>query len=67
MKNIPRILVVDDDANLRKTLSDILRIKGFEVAVAGTGAEGIAEANRAFVNVALIDLKLPDMSGIEMM
>ncbi len=67
MKDKSRLLVVDDDANLRKTLADILRIKGYEVAVAGTGAEGVAEALRAFVNVALIDLKLPDMSGIEVM
>ena len=62
-----KILVVDDDPNLRKTLSDILRIKGYEVVAAGTGAEGIAAAARALVNVALIDLKLPDMSGIEVM
>jgi putative nucleotidyltransferase with HDIG domain len=67
MKSNPRILVVDDDANLRKTLSDILRFKGYSVAAAGTGAEGIAEAKRAFVNVVLIDLRLPDMSGIEVM
>lgn len=67
MKNNLRVLVVDDDANLRKTLSDILRFKGYEVAAAGTGAEGIAEAKRALVHVALIDLKLPDMSGIEVM
>lgn len=67
MKSTPKILLVDDDANLRKTLADILRFKGYEVAVAGTGAKGIAEAARTFVNVALIDLRLPDMSGIEVM
>ncbi len=67
MKNNPRILVVDDDANLRKTLSDILKLKGYEVASAGSGAEGIAEARRDFVTVALIDLRLPDMPGIEVM
>ncbi|BBI98891.1 hypothetical protein FGKAn22_05840 [Ferrigenium kumadai] len=67
MKSNPRILMVDDDANLRRTLTDILQLKGYEVAAAGSGAEGIAEAGRAFVSVALIDLKLPDMSGIEVM
>jgi PAS domain S-box-containing protein/putative nucleotidyltransferase with HDIG domain len=67
MKHSARLLVVDDDANLRKTLSDILRFKGYEVAVAGTGADGIAEAKRTFVNVALIDLRLPDMTGMEVM
>ena len=67
MNSNPGILVVDDDHNLRKTLADILRLKGYQVATAGTGAEGIAAAERAFVNVALIDLKLPDMSGIEVM
>ena len=67
MKNNPKILVVDDDANLRKTLADILRIKGYAVTAAANGAEAIAEAQRAAVNVALIDLMLPDMSGIEVM
>ncbi|MFA5083091.1 MAG: response regulator [Hydrogenophilaceae bacterium] len=67
MTGKPRILVVDDDANLRRTLSDILRIKGYEVAATGNGAEAIAEAGHAPASVALIDLMLPDMSGIEVM
>lgn len=67
MNNDRRILVVDDDANLRKTITEILRIKGYDAVATGTGTEGVAEAARDFVNVALIDLKLPDMSGIEVM
>lgn len=67
MNNDRRILVVDDDANLRKTITEILRIKGYDAVATGTGAEGVAEAVRDFVNVALIDLKLPDMSGIDVM
>jgi putative nucleotidyltransferase with HDIG domain len=67
MNNKPRVLVVDDDANLRKTLADILRLKGYEVAGAESGAAALAEAQRAFASVALIDLRLPDMSGIEVM
>ena len=42
MNTVEKILVVDDDPNLRKTLADILRVKGYETAVAGTGAEAIA-------------------------
>jgi putative nucleotidyltransferase with HDIG domain len=67
MMNMPKMLVIDDDPNVRKTLADILRVKGYEVAVAESGAEGIAAAARTPVAVALIDLKLPDMSGIEVM
>ncbi len=62
-----RILVIDDDPHARKTLCDILKIKGYEVTAAMNGAEGLAEVQRAFVNLALIDLMLPDISGIEVM
>jgi diguanylate cyclase (GGDEF)-like protein len=62
-----KILVVDDDPNLRKTLADILRVKGYETAIAGTGTEAIAAAGKGGVSLALIDLMLPDMSGLEVM
>jgi diguanylate cyclase (GGDEF)-like protein len=62
-----KILVVDDDPNLRKTLSDILRIKGYDTAAAATGAEAITEVERGAFSLALIDLMLPDMQGLEVM
>jgi len=62
-----KILVVDDDPNLRKTLADILRVKGYETAAAGTGAEAVAAAEREMFSLALIDLMLPDMPGLEVM
>ena len=67
MKQKTKILVVDDDPNLRKTLSDILRIKGYEIALAANGAEAIAAAERETFSLALIDLMLPDMPGLEVM
>jgi two-component system cell cycle response regulator len=67
MKAKAKILVVDDDPNLRKTLSDILRIKGYDTAAAATGAEAIAEVERDAFSLALIDLMLPDMQGLEVM
>lgn len=67
MTHAPNILAIDDDPSVRKTLADILRIKGYEVASAENGASGVAEAQRISASVVLIDLKLPDMSGIEVM
>ena len=67
MKAEKKILVVDDDPNLRKTLADILRIKGYATAVAGTGAEAIAALESGDINLALIDLMLPDLPGLEVM
>lgn len=67
MKTKKQILVVDDDPNLRKTLVDILRVKSYETVIAGNGAEAIAAAQRETFSLALIDLMLPDMPGLEVM
>jgi len=65
--NLPLILIIDDDAGLRRTLSDILRLKGYRALAAKDGAEGIELLRNNTVNVALIDLRLPDISGIEVL
>ncbi|MEN6587053.1 MAG: EAL domain-containing protein [Sulfuricella sp.] len=62
-----KLLVVDDDPNLRKTLADILRVKGYESVMVGSGAEAIAVAGQEKISLALIDLMLPDMSGLDVM
>jgi len=62
-----KILVVDDDPNLRKTLCDILRIKGYDTVAAATGAEAVAAAGQDTFSLALIDLMLPDMQGLDVM
>lgn len=67
MKQKNKILVVDDDPNLRKTLADILRIKDYNTVVAGTGAEAVAAAEHEKFSLALIDLMLPDIPGLEVM
>jgi len=61
------ILLIDDDFNLRKTLSDILRARGYETHAAGNGTEGLALLKRNTIHLALVDLRLPDISGLEVL
>jgi DNA-binding NtrC family response regulator len=61
------ILLVDDDEEALETLSDILQEKGFYTEIAKTGKEALAKAEERFFNVVLLDIKLPDMTGIEVL
>jgi DNA-binding response OmpR family regulator len=62
-----RILVVDDDENIRNTLKPILEDEGYVVDVAKDGYEAIAMTEQALYNIALIDIRLPDMDGVELL
>lgn len=62
-----RILVVDDDEGIRKTLSAILQDEGYEVDTAESGKEAILKSNAGFYNLALIDVRLLDMEGTELL
>lgn len=65
-KNV-RILVVDDDENIRKVEVAILEDQSYTVESVGTAKEAIEKSKRKFYNVALIDIRLPDMEGIELL
>ena len=60
-----RILIVDDDENMCETLSDILEDKGYGVVIARDGARAVAEAGRRHFDLALIDIMMPGMNGVE--
>jgi|GEM_PF-593285 len=60
------ILVIDDDEGTRKTLALILKKKGFDVITAGTGEDGLKQAQSRKVAVALLDINLPDIEGIRL-
>jgi DNA-binding response OmpR family regulator len=60
-----RILVVDDEAVIRRTLETMLRRQGYEVWTAADGAEAFAWLHQGAFDLLLIDLGLPDMSGLE--
>ncbi|MEJ5327339.1 MAG: response regulator [Candidatus Bathyarchaeia archaeon] len=62
-----RILIVDDAADIRESLKAILSDEGYLVDVAANGAEAISKTESAVYNVALIDIRLPDMVGTELL
>jgi len=67
MGETARILVVDDDEDIRKVLTTILGDEGYIVESVGTAKKAIAKTGKKFYNLALIDVRLPDMEGIELL
>ena len=67
MTNQGSVLIVDDDHRLRTTLTDILTFKNFSITSVGTGQEALRAVQEKPVDVALIDLRLEDMPGIELL
>jgi len=67
MSNATRILVVDDDESIRNSLAIILEDEGYTVDVAASGSEAIEKSIATVYNVALIDIRLPDMEGTEIL
>jgi len=62
-----RILVVDDDDMILESLVSILESEGYIASTARTGKEAIAKTEKEFFNAMLIDIHLPDMTGIEVL
>jgi DNA-binding NtrC family response regulator len=58
-----RVLVIDDDEVVRNNLKAILELEGYNVDTAVTGKEAVDKSNASFYNLALIDIRLPDMEG----
>jgi DNA-binding NtrC family response regulator len=62
-----RILVIDDDESIRTTMAAILESEGYNVDTAENGKEAIEKSNADLYRVALIDFRLPDMKGTELL
>lgn len=67
MEEKPRILLVDDDTSIRKVLKAILEEKGYIVDTAESGRQAIKKSKKNFYNLALIDIRLPDMEGTKLL
>jgi PAS domain S-box-containing protein len=62
-----RLLIVDDDPRTCETLSDIFMEKGCDVHTSGTGRDALRKAEETSFHAALIDIRLPDMDGTELL
>jgi DNA-binding response OmpR family regulator len=61
------ILVIDDDPDVCRVLSENLSGQGFRVATAMSGSEGVEKARQGRYGLIILDLKLPDVSGMEVL
>lgn len=65
MRSEPRVLVVDDEQQMRKALTITLKARGYDVVPAGDGATALQAAAETRPDIVLLDLGLPDLDGIE--
>ena len=67
MDKLAKILVVDDDESIRNTMKTILEDEGYLVDLAATGTEAVQKTKKTAYNIALLDIRLPDMEGVELL
>lgn len=61
-----RILIVDDDRRMAKTLVDIFKVKGYEAEAAHSGPEALDKIDKGYFDCILTDIKMPQMNGVEL-
>ena len=62
-----RILIIDDEAEIRESLETLLQLEAYTVVAAGTAKEGLAQIGQRAFDVVLLDLALPDKNGIDVL
>src|SRR4026208_238675 len=60
-----RILVIDDEAEIRRSVRMILEYEGYEVIEASSGPEGLTLAEREAPDIVFLDIKMPGMDGLD--
>ena len=66
-KHKPKILIVEDDENIRETIKSILQQSGYDTEAVETGTEAEQKIKDKVYNLALFDIKLPDMEGTQLL
>ena len=61
------ILIIDDEQEIRESLEQLLKLEGYRPASASTAQEGLKKAEENLFDVVLLDISLPDLSGLEVL
>lgn len=67
MESSEKVLVIDDETSIRESLEMFLREKGLEVILASSGYEGLKRFEESNPTVVILDIRLPDVSGLEIL
>lgn len=62
-----KILLVDDEEHIRKTVCRFLCMEGYDVQMAGNGAEALQEISRGDFHVVVLDIRMPGINGFEVL
>jgi DNA-binding response OmpR family regulator len=62
---MPKVLIIDDERSIRETLDIFLSEKGYEVFTSESGENGLTIIQENLLDIVILDLRLPGMSGIE--
>jgi DNA-binding NtrC family response regulator len=67
VKSKKNILVIDDDKSILRTLTRILQKAGYEIDIAETGKEAMEKIEKCHYDLALVDVRLPDIDGTDLL
>jgi DNA-binding NtrC family response regulator len=67
MSSKPKILIVDDEERFRTTMCKLLTVRGLEASAIGEGKEALKELREKSYDVIILDVRMPEMSGIQVM
>jgi DNA-binding response OmpR family regulator len=65
--NLGKILIVDDEETMRRSLADILRLEGYNVQAASSGESAVESLRKDAFDLIILDLKMPGMDGLEVL
>jgi DNA-binding NtrC family response regulator len=67
LQPMTKVLVIDDESSIRRTLKEILEFEKYEVDLAANGMDGLELAKATSYDVILLDIKMPEMDGMEVL